>query len=140
MKLSGGICLPARLAASMLGGFGLLAIVLAATGVYGIMAYAVSRRRREIGIRIAIGTSRAQVMRLVLLRTAILLGIGTILGALVSLAAGNQFAPILYGVSPKDPATFALAILLMALVSLAAAWLPARRAMSIEPASALREE
>ena len=132
--------LPARLAASMLGAFGSLAIVLAATGVYGVMAYAVSRRRREIGIRVAIGATRAQVMRLVLQRTAILLAIGTALGAVASLAAGNLFSPILYGVNPKDPATFALAALLMAAVALAAGWLPARRAMSIEPASALREE
>ncbi|HLW77396.1 MAG TPA: FtsX-like permease family protein, partial [Bryobacteraceae bacterium] len=96
--------------------------------------------RREIGIRVAIGATRAQVMRLVLQRTAILLAIGTALGAVASLAAGNLFAPILYGVNPKDPATFALAALLMAAVALAAGWLPARRAMSIQPASALREE
>jgi predicted permease len=132
--------LPARLAASMLGAFGGLAVVLAATGVYGVIAYAVARRRREIGIRIAIGASRRQVMRLVLMRSAILLGAGTALGALAALAVGDQFSPILYGVSPKDPATFALAALLIAVVSLASAWLPARRATLIEPASALREE
>lgn len=132
--------LPARLAATMLGAFGMLAIVLASTGVYGVMAYAVARRRREIGIRIAIGASGRQVMRLVLLRTAILLGAGTVLGALAALAVGDQFSPILYGVSPRDPATFALAALLIAAVALASAWLPARRATLIEPASALREE
>ena len=132
--------LPARLAASMLGAFGVLAIVLAATGVYGVMAYAVSRRRREIGIRIAIGASRIEVLRLVLIRTAVVLGAGTVLGALLALAVGGQFSPILYGVSPKDPATFALATLLIAAVALAAAWLPARRATLIEPAAALREE
>ena len=131
---------PARLAASMLGAFGSLAIVLAATGVYGVMAYAVSRRRREIGIRMAIGASQGQVMRLVLRRIAVLLRIGTDLGALAALAAGNLFSPVLYGVSPRDPATFTLAALLMACVAFAAGWLPARRAMSIEPASALREE
>ena len=131
---------PARLAASMLGAFGSLAIVLAATGVYGVMAYAVSRRRREIGIRMAIGASQGQVMRLVLRRIAVLLLIGTGLGALAALAAGHLFSPVLYGVSPRDPATFTLAALLMACVAFAAGWLPARRAMSIEPASALREE
>ena len=131
---------PARLAASMLGAFGSLTIVLAATGVYGVMAYAVSRRRREIGIRMAIGASQGQVMRLVLRRIAVLLVIGTALGALAALAAGNLFSPVLYGVSPRDPATFTLAALLMACVALAAGWLPARHAMSIEPASALREE
>ena len=132
--------LPARLAASMLGAFGVLAIVLAATGVYGVMAYAVSRRKREIGIRIAIGASRPQVMRLVLVRTFVLLAVGTVLGTLVALAIGGQFSPILYGVSPRDPVTFALAALLMAVIAFIAAWLPARRATRIEPSSALREE
>jgi predicted permease len=132
--------LPARLAASMLGAFGILAIVLAATGVYGVMAYAVSRRKREIGIRIAIGASRPQVMRLVLIRTFVLLAVGTVLGILAALAVGGQFSPILYGVSPRDPATFALAALLMAAIAFTAAWLPARRATLIEPSSALREE
>jgi predicted permease len=132
--------LPARLAASMLGAFGGLAIVLAATGVYGVMAYAVSRRRREIGIRIAIGASRPQVMRLVLIRTSVLLAVGTVLGTLAALAIGGQLSPILYGVSPRDPVTFTLATLLMAAIAFTAAWLPARRATLIEPSSALREE
>jgi len=132
--------LPARLAASMLGAFGVLAIVLAATGVYGVMAYAVARRKREIGIRIAIGASRPHVMRLVLVRTSILLAVGTLLGVLGALAIGGQFSPILYGVSPRDPFTFVLAALLMAAIAFTAAWLPARRATLIEPSSALREE
>ncbi len=131
---------PARLAATMLGAFGTLAIVLASTGVYGVMAYAVSRRRREIGIRMAIGASDGQVLRLVLGRIAVLLIVGTALGALAALAAGNLFSPVLYNVSPRDPATFTLAALLMAFVALAAGWLPARRSLSIAPASALREE
>jgi ABC-type antimicrobial peptide transport system permease subunit len=80
------------------------------------------------------------VLQLVLLRTAVLLGIGTVLGALAALAVGGLFSPILYGVSPKDPATFALATLLMAGVAFAAAWFPALRATSIQPATALREE
>ena len=79
-------------------------------------------------------------MRLVLRRTVVLLSMGTLLGALTSLAIGNQFTPILYGVSPTDPAAFALAAALMAAVAVAAAWLPTRRAMSTEPATALREE
>jgi ABC-type antimicrobial peptide transport system permease subunit len=131
---------PARLAATLLGAFGGLAIALAATGVYGVVAYAVSRRRREIGIRIAVGATQAQVMGLVLRRTAILLSIGASLGALAALAAVGLMSPILYGVSPKDPAAFTLAALLIALVALAAAWLPARRAAGIAPSSALREE
>ncbi len=132
--------LPARLAASMLGGFGALAIVLAATGVYGVMAYAVARRRREIGIRMAIGATGKQVMSLVLRRTAILLGAGASLGALAALTVGGLLSPILYNVSPHDPAAFTLAGILMAAVALAAAWLPARSASRIQPATALREE
>ena len=131
---------PARCAASMLGGFGALAIVLAATGVYGVMAYAVARRRREIGIRMAIGATSAEVMRLVLRRTLVLLAIGGVLGSLAAGAAGGLLSPILYNVSPKDPAAFTLALLLMAAVALAAAWLPALHAARIEPSSALREE
>jgi predicted permease len=131
---------PARLAATLLGAFGGLAIVLAATGIYGVMAYAVSRRRREIGIRMAIGATRQQVMRLVLHRTAILLSIGASLGVIAALAVGGLISPILYGVSPKDPTAFFLAALLIAAVALIAAWLPARRAAGIEPSSALREE
>jgi len=101
--------LPARLAASMLGAFGLLAIVLAPTGVYGVMAYAVARRRREIGIRMAIGATGTQVMGLVLRRTLILLTAGATLGALAALSAGNLISPILYNVSSKDPSAFTLA-------------------------------
>ncbi len=132
--------LPARLAASMLGGFGVLAIILAATGVYGVMAYAVARRRREIGIRMAIGATGGQVMSLVMRRTLVLLAAGGFFGGLAALAAGGLLTPILYNVSPKDPLAFALALLLMAAVALAAAWLPALNASRIEPASALREE
>jgi len=79
-------------------------------------------------------------MRLVLRRTALLLSVGIVLGTLVTLAAGNLFSPILYGISPRDPVTFALAAVLMGAVALAAGWLPARHAMSTDPASALRDE
>ncbi|PYT29949.1 MAG: hypothetical protein DMG57_09785 [Acidobacteria bacterium] len=132
--------MPARIAASMLGAFGGLAMVLAATGVYGVIAYAVARRKREIGIRVAIGAPRSHIMKLVVRRTIVLLGAGAALGAVCALGVGELFSPVLYGVSPKDPATFALGILLITLIALAACWLPARRAMSIEPSSALREE
>ena len=132
--------LPARLAASMLGAFGALAIVLAATGVYGVMAYAVARRRREIGIRMAIGATHGQVMSLVFRRTVILLAAGAFVGSLAALTVGGLLSPILYNVSPKDPAAFTLALLLMAVVALAAAWLPAVHATRVAPSSALREE
>jgi predicted permease len=132
--------LPARLAASMLGAFGGLAIVLAATGVYGVMAYAVSRRRREIGIRMAVGATRRQVMKMILGRTAILLAAGASIGVPLALAAGGLLSPVLYNVSPRDPGAYAVGGAMMATVALAAAWLPALRASHIEPASALRDE
>lgn len=132
--------LPARLAASVLGSFGFLAILLAAIGMYGVMAYAVARRTREIGIRITVGATRNHILRLVLHRTTTLLIAGVVLGAAGALAMSQIFAKILYGVNPKDPSTFLLATLLMATVAIAACWLPARRAMRIDPVTALREE
>jgi predicted permease len=131
---------PARLVAVVLASFGLLAIVLAATGVYGIMAYAVSRRTREIGIRMALGAAPSQVLRVVLMRTAVLLGIGTILGLVMSYASGQFFGQILYGVSAHDPLTYGFAISLMAAVAFVACWVPARRAIKVDPLTALRTE
>jgi predicted permease len=132
--------MPARIAAIMLGGFGVLAVVLAATGVYGMLAYAISRRTREIGIRVAIGATRTNVLSLVLRRALVIVGGASLLGAGLALAVGPYFAPVLYGVSPKDPGTYGLALALMAAISLLAAYVPARRALGIEAAVALREE
>ena len=130
---------PARIVAVVLGIFGTLALVLAATGLFALMAYAVSRRTREIGIRMAIGALPRQVLSSVLRRTTILFlaGLGT--GALVTLAAGRLLSAVLYGVSAHDPMTYLLAVILMAAVALAAAWNPARRAVRVDPASVLRE-
>ncbi|HKX00689.1 MAG TPA: ABC transporter permease [Bryobacteraceae bacterium] len=136
----GLVLFPARIAGTVLGAFGLLAVVLAATGVYGIMSYAVSRRTREIGIRVALGASSRQVLRAVLARIALLLAIGTAAGLALTLAAGPLFSGILYGVSPRDPATYALAIILMAVVAFAACWFPARTAIALDPLTALRTE
>jgi macrolide transport system ATP-binding/permease protein len=132
--------MPARIAASMLGAFGFLAVVLAATGVYGTLAYAISRRTREIGIRVAIGATGGDVLKLVLRRAALTLACASALGAIVTLALGRFFSPILYGVSPRDPATYALALALMAAVGAFACFVPARRALRIQPAMALRED
>jgi predicted permease len=131
---------PARLVAVVLGSFGLLAAVLAATGVYGIMAYAVSRRTREIGIRMALGAASSQVLRVVLNRAAVLVGLGTAVGLTVALAAGKFFGQILYGVSPHDPLTYVCALALMAAVAFVACWVPARRAVRVDPLTALRME
>ena len=131
---------PARMAAVVLGSFGALAVVLAATGVYGIMAYAVSRRTREIGIRMALGAAPSQVARLVLTRTAKLLAGGIAIGFALAFAAGEFFSVILYGVSAHDPITYFCAIAFMAAVAFVACWVPARRAIHVDPLTALRAD
>lgn len=131
---------PARLAASILGGFGFLAVVLAAIGVYGAVAYAVARRTREIGIRVAIGATRNAVLALMMRRTAIILAVGTLLGSAASLALGRFATAILYGVNPHDPGIYLVAIVLMAAIAMIACLFPARRALAVDPASALRNE
>jgi predicted permease len=132
--------LPARLAASLLSGFGLLALVLAATGVYGAMAYAVARRTREIGIRVAIGALPRQVLTAVFRRMALLAVIGASAGVVIALIGGRFFQPILYGIKASDPWTFVIALVLVGCVTLAACWNPARRALRVDPLTALREE
>jgi predicted permease len=131
---------PAKLAAVVLASFGLLAVVLAATGVYGIMAYAVSRRTREIGIRMALGAAPSQVARAVLTRTALLLIVGVSVGFAMAFAGGEFFSQILYGIGAHDPLTYLCAFALMAVVAFIACWVPARRAISIDPLTALRTE
>jgi predicted permease len=131
---------PARAAAIVLGILGVLAMVLAATGLFALVAYAVSRRTHEIGIRMALGARPVQVLRPVLARTLVLCGAGISIGTLVTLAAARLLSAILYGVSPRDPATYVTAILVLTAVGLLACWNPAARAMRIDPARALREE
>ncbi len=131
---------PARIAAIVLGAFGMLAMVLAATGIFALMAYAVSRRTREIGIRIALGARAGQVLGFVLRRSAILFLIGVVAGASLALFFGRVLSTILYGISPHDPITYLYALLLMGCVAFLASWYPARRAISIDPALTLRAE
>jgi len=131
---------PAKLVAVVLASFGLLAVVLASTGVYGIMAYAVSRRTREIGIRMALGAAPSQVARVVLARTAKLLAAGITIGFALAFATGQFFGQILYDISAHDPLTYLCAIVLMAVVAFVACWVPARRAIKTDPLMALRTE
>ena len=131
---------PARIAASALGAFGLLALILAATGIYGVMAYAISRRTREIGIRMAIGAGQSQVLGMVGKHALLLIGSGTVVGLAAALLIGRLLSQILYGIQPTDPVTFAIVFLMMLGVASAACWIPARRAIHIDPIRALRQE
>ncbi|HEV3196685.1 MAG TPA: FtsX-like permease family protein, partial [Bryobacteraceae bacterium] len=119
---------------------GLFGLLLAIVGLYGVVAYSVSRRTREIGIRIAIGAGRRDVLRLVLRQGAVLSLTGVALGLGLALSAAPVLRSQLVGVSPRDLSVFLAVPLLLAGVSLMACYVPARRAASIEPLTALREE
>jgi predicted permease len=131
---------PSRAAAIALSAFGLLALTLAATGLHGLVSYAVARRSREIGIRMAVGATSWEVLRVVLTRTAIMLGIGGALGLALALISGEVLASVVYGVSPRDPVAFVAVGLAMITVGIASCWSPALRALRIDPVSALRAE
>jgi len=131
---------PSRIAAIALGGFGILTLVLAATGIYGVMAYAVSRRTREIGIRMAIGATQAQVLAAVFGHAAVLLGVGLLFGLGLALGAGRLLERTFYDVKPSDPASFAIVLALMLVVGVAATFLPSQRAACVQPTQALRQE
>ncbi len=129
-----------RSGAAMLSIFGGLALILAAVGVYGVKAYAVARRTREIGIRMALGAEPSGVLRMVLREGLVMTVAGTALGFLLALGIGRAFSGMLYQVSPVDPVAFTLAPAVLVTTALLACWLPARRAASIEPMQALRSE
>jgi putative ABC transport system permease protein len=128
-----------RLVAMLAGFFGVLAVLLAGLGLYGVVSYGVGRRRAEIGIRMALGASSAGVVRLVVTRVAILVGAGVIAGGALSLWAGRYVGSLLYDLKPRDPATLAGAVLVLAIVAAGASWWPARRASRINPTDVLRE-
>jgi predicted permease len=124
----------------MLGIAGAMALLLGAVGLYGVIAYSVSQRQREIGIRMAIGAQRKDVMRLVLYEGMLVILIGLGIGLAGSLASTRFLSTLLFGVTPTDPLTFAAVIILLAAVALAACYLPARRAVLVDPIVALRYE
>ena len=118
--------------------FAALALILACIGLYGVMAYRVVRRTREIGIRIAIGARQGSVIWMIVRETLLLVGIGAVLGTLASLAANRYVAGQLFGVTPRDPLAIVASLSILALVSLVAGYVPARHASRINPVSALR--
>jgi|HubBroStandDraft_6_1064221.scaffolds.fasta_scaffold00768_10 predicted permease len=139
-QMLGFAFLPARAAAIALSAFGLLAIMLAATGIYGLVSYAVARRVREIGIRVALGAQKRQVLRLVLGRTMTLVLAGCAAGFVLALAAGQVLASIVYAVSARDPVALAAVWLTTILVGVLASWSPTRRALQVDPMIALRHD
>ncbi len=124
----------------LLCGFGLISLFLGAAGLYGVLSYTVARQTKEIGVRMAIGAQRSDILRMVLREAGLLVGLGLIVGVAASLAGAQLLRSLIFGVAPRDPATLAAACGLLLITGLFAAWWPARRAASTEPMEALRME
>ena len=126
------------------GGFGILALILASVGLYGSLAYAVTRRTREIGIRVALGAPSSGLLRMILRQALVLVLIGIAMGIPAALAlarlTSTQISGLLFGLKPTDPITIAGAAVVLLIVAACAAYLPARRASRVEPMMALRGE
>jgi len=132
--------MPLRMGASIAGAQGLIALLLAALGIFGLVSYAVTRRTREIGIRMALGARTGDVLSLVTRQSFKLTFVGLACGLLLSVGLTRALAGILYGVSPTDAVVFAGVALLISAITLLACWLPARRATRVNPVEALRSE
>ena len=115
-------------------------MVLATIGLYGVMSYMVARRRGEIGIRMALGANRGDVLGLVLREAGMLLAVGLVIGTGLAIAVGRTASSMLFGLKPTDPVTIGLSVALLAVVAMVASFLPAMRAARLEPMLALREE
>ena len=129
-----------RFAMILLGTFAGLALILTVVGLYGVMAYSVSRRTREIGIRLALGAQRGAVMRMVLRDAAVLLLAGIAIGVVASLASASVLDTALYGVTSRDPFVLSIVCISVAMTGLLAAYIPCVRAASVDPMQALRSE
>ena len=129
-----------RLAMRLLAGFAIVAVLLAAIGIYGVMAYSVRRRTREIGTRVALGADRGDIIRLVMREGGMITGAGVLIGLIAGLIAARSLSAVLYGVPPTDPLSLATAAIVLAITGLAACYVPARRAARIDPARTLTTE
>jgi putative ABC transport system permease protein len=129
-----------RLMATLSGFFGFLAVVLATIGLYGVISYTVARRTNEIGIRVALGAQRGDVVGMIMRDAGTMLVIGLAVGAVLTLVVARAAASLLYGLKPHDPATLTVAVVALTLVAAVASFLPAHRAAGLDPMAALREE
>ena len=129
-----------RVVALLLGAFGGLALLLSAIGVYGVTSYSVARRTNEIGIRVALGARVRDVIRLIVWQGMQPAAVGVVLGIVLAFAGTRVMEKFLYGVRPTDPISLVAAPIILLLIGLGANWLPARRAASVDPVSALRSE
>jgi putative ABC transport system permease protein len=128
-----------RFGATLLGLFAAVALVLAALGVYGVVSFGAAQRTRELGVRVALGATRRDLVRLVARGGLAIAAAGTLLGLAGALAATRVLRSLLYGVAPSDPATYVGIVLVLGAAVLAASWLPARRASRVAPAAVLRD-
>jgi len=129
-----------RLFVALTSAFGLLALALASIGIYGLVAHGVSRRTNEIGIRLALGAERRDVLAMILREAASLAALGAVLGVGAAAALSRYVRAMLYGITPDDPVAIGAAVAVMMAVALLAGWLPARRASRLDPMVALRHE
>jgi predicted permease len=134
------VLFPARAATVALGVMGLLAAMLAVTGIFGMAAYSVSRRMKELGIRVALGARQTQVMSAAVGRPIVLLGVGSVVGLLSGVFANRLLGQIVYRANPRDPVVVGGAVLTMALLGIAASAIPAWRALAVDPSKLMREE
>jgi ABC-type antimicrobial peptide transport system permease subunit len=131
---------PERMISQLAGFFSLSALTLACLGLYGILSYGVARHTREIGLRMALGAQRHSVLFMVIRRGMMLVLLGCGFGVILAIALTRIVSGLLYGVTPTDPLTFILTILLLGAVAFVSCWIPARRAAKVDPMEALRYE
>jgi putative ABC transport system permease protein len=129
-----------RLMAALSGAFGVLAALMAAVGLYGVMSYTVARRSNEIGIRLAMGARSGDVLKMVIAEAGWMVGTGVVIGIALALGAANAARTLLFGLQPTDPTTLIAATALLATIGLLASYLPARRASRTDPMKTLRQE
>jgi ABC-type antimicrobial peptide transport system permease subunit len=129
-----------RMATASLGVLGAMGAMLSVTGIFGLAAYSLSKRRRELGIRMALGAQRTEVLQAALGRALKLLALGSVAGLLLGILASRVLAAIVYQATPRDPVVLGGVVLAMALLGLLGTWIPAQRALSVNPLILLREE